>query len=361
MLHIGGNADFYGLGVRLGLYCQWLCSIWAVYFVPEARRSIASSYAVFQGGMLVGLFVMIARAQCTYTVEVFIILQVLWTGAAFTFISHTHDDFSHNQALNRFFAVTVLASYPVAAWFFIRLNYAATRDFIDTPGGTTLYYWGPTDTNNYWFWAWVYMFAAHELVFVVVHPTGDQAKKMRQSPTAFTWRFSTNLATFGMVPLLEQMMQAFIWSVMIFGGMRMLFNLFSGITDRDVEGSEDDARGEAEGAVRSMNDKDEIYNPFESRIWKVYLQPSYQIFRWCVMAVFGICAIELSLRWNHVSGVHEINSTGQVLPLAMGLARFVWLGHAWWNRKMAKQTPQSTLPGILERGIVLQDPSGRWL
>ena len=46
-----------------------------------------------------------------------------------------------------------------------------------------------------------------------------------------------------------------------------------------------------------------------------------QRFRICLSIfsiVYSIIAIELTLVWNNVSGVYNVNSTGQVIPLIAG-------------------------------------------
>jgi hypothetical protein len=35
--------------------------------------------------------------------------------------------------------------------------------------------------------------------------------------------------------------------------------------------------------------------------------------------LYSILAIEITLSWNHVSGVYEVSSTGQFIPLFIGL------------------------------------------
>ena len=46
-----------------------------------------------------------------------------------------------------------------------------------------------------------------------------------------------------------------------------------------------------------------------------------------VMSVWSVLSVELSLRWNRVSGVSDIASTGQVIPLVIGfglISTVVW-------------------------------------
>src|SRR5437762_10029993 len=42
-----GNPDFYGLGIRLGVYMQWLASLIAYASLLRERRSLAAGYAIF--------------------------------------------------------------------------------------------------------------------------------------------------------------------------------------------------------------------------------------------------------------------------------------------------------------------------
>lgn len=35
--------------------------------------------------------------------------------------------------------------------------------------------------------------------------------------------------------------------------------------------------------------------------------------------IWAILAVELTLTWNHMSGVYNVSSTGQVIPLVAGL------------------------------------------
>ncbi len=41
--------------------------------------------------------------------------------------------------------------------------------------------------------------------------------------------------------------------------------------------------------------------------------------------VWSIIAIELTIHWNNISGMYALDSTGQYVPLAVGLGGFVLL------------------------------------
>lgn len=54
-------------------------------------------------------------------------------------------------------------------------------------------------------------------------------------------------------------------------------------------------------------------------------------------------AIELTLRWNHVSGVSEVASTGQLIPLVVGLT--VVLSTLWqiYRKRVSQSLPSIRL------------------
>ena len=54
---------------------------------------------------------------------------------------------------------------------------------------------------------------------------------------------------------------------------------------------------------------------------------SFSFFGTFFTLVFFILNTELVIRWNHISGVHNVTGTGQVIPLvvaAAGLVRVIW-------------------------------------
>lgn len=48
------------------------------------------------------------------------------------------------------------------------------------------------------------------------------------------------------------------------------------------------------------------------------------MFTWSsAVIVYSILAVELTLAWNHVRGVYDVSSTGQLIPLFIGLVGLV--------------------------------------
>lgn len=44
--------------------------------------------------------------------------------------------------------------------------------------------------------------------------------------------------------------------------------------------------------------------------------------------VYSVLAIELTLYWNSISGVYDINSTGQLIPFVIGLLGLLKMTYA---------------------------------
>ena len=72
-----GNPDFYGLGIRLGVYLQWTTSILAVYLHPEAVSENLDTNTIFVSALFVALLSATARDQVR-AAEVLILLQLCW-------------------------------------------------------------------------------------------------------------------------------------------------------------------------------------------------------------------------------------------------------------------------------------------
>ena len=61
---------------------------------------------------------------------------------------------------------------------------------------------------------------------------------------------------------------------------------------------------------------------------KPYIRKRFPLNPGILFPLFGfILNIELLIRWNHISGVHKIDGTGQIIPLVVavtGLIRVCW-------------------------------------
>ena len=75
-----GNSDLYGLGIRLGIYMQWLSS-----FAPRAGSQslglLLQTYFTFVFAIFVAILVLTAEKRPTHTVEIFVLTYIMFGGS----------------------------------------------------------------------------------------------------------------------------------------------------------------------------------------------------------------------------------------------------------------------------------------
>ena len=72
-----GSSDIYGIGIRIGYYAQAF-SIWvANFFVLREARALRAVNALFMFAMCIGLIFMSATPSQTYSVEAYIMIQII--------------------------------------------------------------------------------------------------------------------------------------------------------------------------------------------------------------------------------------------------------------------------------------------
>lgn len=74
-----GNSDIYGLGIRLGIYLQWITSKVAVYFHLEGSNDLSAAYFIFSIALQLALYVLTFQHD-TYTIEAVIIFYIYYGG-----------------------------------------------------------------------------------------------------------------------------------------------------------------------------------------------------------------------------------------------------------------------------------------
>jgi hypothetical protein len=83
-----GNSDAYGLGIRLGVYLQWLGSHIAnrTYYARDSIGNLLDTNAIFLSALLVATWLLSVRKDETYAVEIAILLYLMWgtLGSVFT-------------------------------------------------------------------------------------------------------------------------------------------------------------------------------------------------------------------------------------------------------------------------------------
>ncbi|KAF2239787.1 hypothetical protein EV356DRAFT_495557 [Viridothelium virens] len=80
MIGFEGDSDFYGLGIRLGLYLQWASSFLTNCFTPTEREPVIVTYVIFSLSITIAILVKIFTQQCSFVAEIFVVLTMFWGG-----------------------------------------------------------------------------------------------------------------------------------------------------------------------------------------------------------------------------------------------------------------------------------------
>ncbi|KAH6843206.1 hypothetical protein B0I37DRAFT_418330 [Chaetomium sp. MPI-CAGE-AT-0009] len=283
-----GNADLYGLGIRLGIYFQWLsgqlCRVLHKKYVVDLDRA----YMIFLAAAFIALLVLTGDAHSTYDVEVLVLMYILICGP-FNFISGQLGEYRSIALVNVEFVVV----WPAAVY-------------------------------SCWFWF-----------------GGRDARFLQQPVECGGYGF-----VFKRVSLRGSSTLAFFKAMSVF--LAILFGLFHGFwfylvpvkrwrQDRENNKPVLDSvmswwgPSGMEGREGGPTDRGDLTQSIFSKIYAAF----------CL--VFPILGIELTLKWNSVTGVYNVRSIGQLIPFVTGLAGLVQVIYGILRYKMlARQTEASS-------------------
>ncbi|KAI1213362.1 uncharacterized protein F4807DRAFT_261644 [Annulohypoxylon truncatum] len=80
-----GNSDLYGLGVRFGIYIQWIASILSNNFLSESRKEFQKFYLIFSLAICTATFVSSFDEACIFGIEIEILYWFYWGGSLCVF------------------------------------------------------------------------------------------------------------------------------------------------------------------------------------------------------------------------------------------------------------------------------------
>ena len=153
-----GDPDFYGLGIRLGVYLQWLTDLIIIGYLEEDRQYVLMTYHIFSISIAVALFVKIFTSACIFSVEVFIVLVLFWAGYNIVqlpmmkaislnilFQSRKEDlaQFRVPRLSRKLRWTMQLLNFimsPITVCFWTRIAAAEGADFAFTPGSTAYFF-----------------------------------------------------------------------------------------------------------------------------------------------------------------------------------------------------------------------------
>ncbi|KAH0610067.1 uncharacterized protein H6S33_012613 [Morchella sextelata] len=284
-----GDDNTYGLGIRIGVYLQWVTSAVAYGFLPTEAQSVRGVNNCFQAAMFAGLlFITITKGSDLYAVEAYMMLifcmggvcsgDAKEDGGIFKAKKFAYHKASNIGGLIRFVLSTGFCVYGL--WFFF-----TGMDHMKHPGCST----------------WAYFFAKVNL---------------------YTWLRTFMKAVF--------VLMGIIHSMVIFWPIAHKLCCFPTSHNEEID-----------LAVASFGQSEiEPENTSRSKAEKGLESTSMVILSGSLISF--MLTVELMIRWNHILGVNELGSTGQLLPLIMAIGSFIRVLHLL--RKEGKSTGRSMDP-----------------
>lgn len=292
---IAGNFDAYGLGIRLGLYLQWLTSSITYLRVPKEAANARGINNCFQAAMFAGLIFLTARKQAIlHAAEAFLMLVFCMGGTCagiippgfkgvvtgvFSTLRGRNQRLEYGSSVASGLARCMLnfavSSYGV--WF----TFKGMDEMLHPPCTTYVFFFAKVDLSD-WF----------RVLFKMV--------------------FSLAAIVFAVFVIFELLYATFA-SYQFLSGDR---HKYEGVChNKDTTGDQllDNA-------------------PFNR---EVYLSIGYGT---SIMLGYFVIMIELMIRWNRISGVNRIDSTSQLIPLVISIGGLLRVAYCWVIRLWKKNT-----------------------
>ena len=65
-----GNSDYYGIGIRIGLYLQWMALLLGNTFLPNVQKELKTIYLVFSVAICCATVITTFVRSCTFSIEI---------------------------------------------------------------------------------------------------------------------------------------------------------------------------------------------------------------------------------------------------------------------------------------------------
>lgn len=298
-----GNADFYGLGIRTGFYLQYAALTVALTFVPSERTAQTSSFAMFTVASFLALFVIALRDQCTFEIEAIVMLYLLTPAlctlgvcatAQMIFTVNAYLELGSLSGLYYVYTLIFTASTAFALWFWLVTAGAVKSSMQPSNCGNTFFLFAPISggavQGTSIFMAIISALLLASCVWGLVFFIGP----LRAGLMKATYRREAWAALWRRKDPQASNRDRSMWS--------------SSILPTMPEGADDRwKRGIIRYAVGGL-----ICN--------------------IVLLVWTMLGVELPLYWNRVEGVYSLASTGQFIPLIVGIGAWIQLLNAFYRQ-----------------------------
>ncbi|KAJ9194261.1 hypothetical protein DTO164E3_5660 [Paecilomyces variotii] len=267
-----GDSDTYGLGVRLGIYLQWLATFLATTIRTRSARTIRTSNTIFLIANFAGLLLFTFHRPQVYAIEPLIVLFIVF-GAAWPFILLAIQIKSGiNEAILRVVIYTAMMGYIM--WYFWSGMDVMIRP-LPPPGsgfGQTAFFFAKVDLFG-WFRTLGKVFAVlGSVVFLVI------------------WIFHIPDLLWARYPILNK-----VWKRK---------------NKTPVGDDEEEDDGYLSKAIMIKETIDTAFRVLFGGIGLINL-------------ILMIVGAEMMIAWNQIQGVNRLDSTGQLIPAFLGLVLLV--------------------------------------
>lgn len=136
-----GNSDIYGLGIRLGLYMQWLSAYFLRELFPESVTDLASVTFIFEFALFTAAVALTRENSETYSMEIMILVAMLMGDV---WLVHVPISFPFHRRSNATAAAVLARSLMIFAIAIFAVWFAATGSlhYRRDPCGTYLFLFG---------------------------------------------------------------------------------------------------------------------------------------------------------------------------------------------------------------------------
>ncbi|RAH59108.1 hypothetical protein BO85DRAFT_261143 [Aspergillus piperis CBS 112811] len=266
-----GNPDLYGLGIRLGIYLQWISSSLIYGLDLDGRDEIMQNYAVFTIALTIAVIVITVQSEPTFAVEIFVLTYIIFGGAYTVLISgfgrpNILMDFLVGRKEQKLRAITVMGAIAAGSiycgWFWLR---GIFNNFHETPCGT------------------------HGFLFAKVSLFDPSVRRF------FAFLSVLLALSYTVGPLYLRY-------------VHRILKIIRKLEPKGIGGS----------AFLSLHD----FTPKTTN----HIEPTSSMIAAILSAstlIYSILGIELTLYWNSIRGVYSIKTTGQLIPFVIGVTGFI--------------------------------------
>ncbi|KAI5776717.1 hypothetical protein EDC01DRAFT_681526 [Geopyxis carbonaria] len=309
-----GNADVYGLGIRIGLYTQWLSTLISNWLHQHNISRMRDVNTCFQIAMLIALLALNNSADPPHAMDLYIIIVQI-VGSTSTISAHATNPKQFKQTswggVLRFLIYWAVAAYSTYFWF------RGIHKFRALDGDCTSYGFAFARvpiTPNGWF------ALLHKIV---------------------------SLLAVGVFTVLCG------WTV---------FRHWRTFVERSFVGAYR-ARQHRKLPPSSDTEKllDDLITPGSDSPVVHKISPIICV----VVLLISVAANEMLIRWNGIVGVNDAFSTGQLIPMVTGIGGLIRVCYMMWaqpdvrmhfrNPEKNRPLPQRVVPG---RPVPVPKPYG---